>query len=172
MELIFIFAIVLIKISLVNCLQVVQIVRTFRVYTFVYNEVFAVLFMNQSMGAMGTVKARIFGKTAVLCWRKKSLADFTSDLIFLPSIVPGQIVHRSAACRACAVHRNITFNTAEDRPDSFVVTLLIVGNEIQPVPVLLKGDDLRKLVNPELLIFRRMGIIKSPLFQRDLFADK
>ena len=65
MELIFIFAIVLIKISLVNCLQVVQIVRTFRVYTFVYNEVLAVLFMIQSMGAMGTVKARIFGKTAV-----------------------------------------------------------------------------------------------------------
>ena len=45
MELVFILAIVFFQMFLVNFLQVVKIVRAFRVDTFVYDEVFAVFLM-------------------------------------------------------------------------------------------------------------------------------
>ena len=36
----------------------------------------------------------------------------------------------------------------------------------------LQRDDLRRLINFELLILRRMSIIINPLFERDISADK
>ena len=41
------------------------------------------------------------------------------------------------------------------------------------LPVLFdKGFDDRKLINLEFLILWRMGVIKSPLFERDISANK
>ena len=56
MELVFVLAIWLRQMFLVNLLEVVQIIWTFRVGAFMYNEVLAVFLMNKSMRAMRTSK--------------------------------------------------------------------------------------------------------------------
>ena len=56
MELIFILAIVFIKVFLVNLLQVVQIVRTLGVYSLMDYEVFALLLLYKGMGTVRTFK--------------------------------------------------------------------------------------------------------------------
>ena len=71
-----------------------------------------------------------------------------------------------------AVFWNITFNTTEYGFDGFMIPLFIVRNEIFPVPFLLVGYDLRKLIDLELLVFWRVRIVESPLFERDISTDK
>ena len=56
MELVFVLATWLRQMFLVNLLEVVQIIWTFRVGAFMYNEVLAVFLMNKSMRAMRTSK--------------------------------------------------------------------------------------------------------------------
>ena len=68
--------------------------------------------------------------------------------------------------------RDITFHMSEYRANGFMVALLIVRDEILPVPVLFIGDDFWKFINLELVVFWRMGIIKSPLLERDVSTDK
>ena len=41
-----------------------------------------------------------------------------------------------------------------------------------PVPLMLNDLDFWKFVYFELLIFWRMGIVESPLLERDISADK
>ena len=48
----------------------------------------------------------------------------------------------------------------------------IVGKELLPVELRKRFNNNRKPIDLELLVFRRMGIIKGPLFERDIFADK
>lgn len=55
MKLIFIFAIVLIEMLFIHLFKIMEVVRTFRVYTLMYDEVFAVLLVNEIMGAMGAL---------------------------------------------------------------------------------------------------------------------
>ena len=93
-------------------------------------------------------------------------------MTFLFTIVPHEIVHRGIAGRAMAGCRNITLHPAKDRTNGFVVTLLIVRDEILPVPFLFVGYDFGKLINLELLILWRVGIIKRPLLERDVSTDK
>ena len=101
-----------------------------------------------------------------------SLTDLAQNLAFLPAIVPHEIVHRGVTGRAGTVLRDITLYSAEYRTYGFVIALLVIRDEILPVPVLLIGYDFRKLINLELLVLRRMGIIKSPLLERDVSTDK
>ena len=53
-----------------------------------------------------------------------------------------------------------------------MIALLVIKDEIFPVPVLLIGYDFGKLINLELLILWRVGIIKGPLLERDVSTDK
>ncbi len=92
------------------------------------------------------------------------LANLAQNLTFLLTVIPCEIAYRSTTCGAGEVFRNIAFHSSGDRPDAFVIALLIVRNEIFPVPILLIGYDFRKLINFEFLVLWRMGIIKSPLF--------
>ena len=68
--------------------------------------------------------------------------------------------------------RNITLPVPEYRTNGFVVTILIIGDEIYPIPFLFIGNDFWKLINLEFLILWRVGIIKSPLLERDVSTDK
>ena len=79
---------------------------------------------------------------------------------------------RSIALRTGTVSWNIAFTMTEYRFDSFAIAFLVVGNKVSPVPFLLKRDDFRQFINLKLLILWRVGIIKSPLFKRNIFADK
>ena len=56
MELIFIFAIVFFKVFLIYLLEVMQVIRTFRIDAFVYDKMLAVFFGNQCVGAVRTPK--------------------------------------------------------------------------------------------------------------------
>ena len=93
-------------------------------------------------------------------------------LAFLPTVIPHEILERGISEVTAAVFGNITFTMTEYGPDSFIIVLFVAGNEVRPFPVLFEGYDFRKLINFELLVFRRMGIIKSPLFKRNVSADK
>lgn len=61
--------------------------------------------------------------------------------------------------------------TSVDRFDFFAVFPFEIRNIVFIVPNFLV-DDLRELVNLELLIFRRMRITESTLSERDISADK
>jgi len=100
------------------------------------------------------------------------LTDLAENLAFLFPIVPHEIVYRSITGRAGTVFWNITFHTSKNRLNGFVITLLVVRDEILPVPFLFVGYDFGKLINLELLILWRVGIIKSPLLERDVSTDK
>ena len=68
--------------------------------------------------------------------------------------------------------RNVTFRASADRTDFLTVAFFEVRDEVFVVPVLAEVSDQRKFINLELLILWRMGIIKSPLLERDISADK
>ena len=59
-----------------------------------------------------------------------------------------------------------------NRSDRSAVFPDIVAVKIFPVPVLVMIDNLRKLIYFKLLVFGRMGIVESPLFEWNISADK
>jgi hypothetical protein len=122
--------------------------------------------------AMRALQNGSFGEPVIFGWRKMCLADFAQNLTFLLAVIPCKIIHRSITCRAGTVFRNIAFYTTKDRLDGFAVTLLVVRNKILPIPILFIRDDFGKLIYFEFLILWRVGVIKSPLFKRDISANK
>ena len=82
----------------------------------------------------------------------------------LLAIIPHEIVVRCIALRTGAVLGNSAFTMAEYRLDGFAIALLVVGNEVSPVPFLFERDNLREFINLKLLILWGVGIVKSPLF--------
>ena len=59
MKLIFILAIVLIKVFLINSLQIVKIVRALGIYAFVNYEVLAFLLLDKGMGTVRTLEVEL-----------------------------------------------------------------------------------------------------------------
>jgi hypothetical protein len=59
-----------------------------------------------------------------------------------------------------------------NRSDRSAVFPDIVVVKIFPVPVLVMIDNFGKLIYFKLLVFGRMGIIKGPLFEWNISADK
>ena len=100
------------------------------------------------------------------------LADLAQNLAFLFAIVPHEIVHRGITCRTGTVFWNITLHPSEYWTYGFMITPLVIRDEILPVPILFVGYDFRKLVNLEFLILWRIGIIKSPLLEGNVSTDK
>jgi hypothetical protein len=88
------------------------------------------------------------------------------------SVIPHQVLEGSVTRQTFAIFRDITFTMSEDGFDGFIVPMLIVGNKILPIPFLFIGYDFGKFINFKLLVFGRMGIIESPLLERNIFADK
>ena len=56
--------------------------------------------------------------------------------------------------------------------DLFAIAFFDIGDELLISPALAEVGDERELVNLELLVFRGMGIIESPLFEWDISADE
>jgi hypothetical protein len=59
-EFIFIFAIVLVQMLFINLFEVIQIIRTFRIYTFMDDEVFTVFLVNKAVIAMRALEDSSF----------------------------------------------------------------------------------------------------------------
>jgi len=57
-----------------------------------------------------------------------------------------------------------------DREYLLTITLFVVRDKFFISPVLAEVGDQWKFINFELLVFRKMGIIKSLLFERDVSA--
>ena len=74
--------------------------------------------------------------------------------------------------RAGAFFGDIALRAAADGLNRFSVFPGIVFIEILPIPVLEVIDNLRELIHLEFLILGGMGIVKGPLFERDISADE
>ena len=121
---------------------------------------------------MRTAEFMSFREAVVIRWGMQVKADFVSDLRFLFTIIPCKIWLRSIAYRTGAVIRNVAFNPAESGFYVFAIALFIVSDKVIPFPVLFTRYDAWKFINLEFLICRRLRIIISPLFEKDIFTDK
>ena len=67
---------------------------------------------------------------------------------------------------------DVTFGLTFDGSDLLFVTFFKVRDQFLISPVLTEIGDQREFINLVFLVFRGMGIIKSPLFEWDVSADK
>ena len=119
---------------------------------------------------MGAAQGELLSE-AVFVWRKVCIANLAFQLSGR-AVITVKIRLRGTAGRAGAVLWDVTFFAAGDRFDLNIVPALKVRDEEVPVPFMLDDLDIRKLVHFKFLIFWRMGIIESPLLERDISADK
>ena len=68
MQFIIVFPVVFIQVFLINLLEIMKIVRAFRINTFVNNKVFAILFVDEVVVAMRTAKDSRFRETIIFSW--------------------------------------------------------------------------------------------------------
>ena len=130
---------------------------------------FAFFLGNKGITAMGAAQFQA-GETALMGGESGG-ADFAQELSF-GTVVPVQVRFGSITAGTGAVMRDIAFRTASDRADLLAITLFIVRDEVFVVPVLAEVGNEREFINLELLVFWGMGVIKSPLFERDVSADE
>ena len=169
MELVFIFAISLLEMFRIHFFKVVEIVRTFRIYTLMQDKTFPVLFGNESVPAVRT--AQLHGrKTVILLWELR-VTDLAGELTF-GAVVLVKIRFWSLTAGTGTVIGDITFGPPADGTDLLFITFFKVRDEIFISPVLTEIGDQGKFVNFELLVLWRMGIVKGPLLKWNISADK
>ena len=74
--------------------------------------------------------------------------------------------------RAGAAVGDVTFGASADRADLLPIAFFKVRDQFFISPVLAEVSDQREFINFELLVFGGMGIVKSPLLERDISTDK
>lgn len=159
----------IVKSILIDLAEIMLIVRTFRIHTFVDSKVFAVFDVNKGMLTVRTSEGIGLGET-VFVRREHRGTDLAADLSF-GTIVLIKKGLWSIAARAGAVIMDIAFGTSVNRFDLFAVFPFEIRDIVFIVPGFVV-DDFWELVDLELLIFWRMRIIESPLSERDISADK
>lgn len=169
MEFVFIFAIRLIQMLLIDILKVVQIIGALWVHTFMYDEMFPVLLWNQGVSTMWA--AQLHGRETVFFRGELCVTDFAQALAF-GTVIFIEEDFRGAAPGTGTVIRDMAFGTAVYRLDFFTIAFLVVRDEVFVSPLLFEISYEREFINFELLVFGGVGIIKSPLFERDVSADK
>ena len=170
MEFVFVLAISFFKMLFIHFLEVMQIVGTFRIHTLMDDEMLTVFFMSQSLTAVWAAQGVLFGKTVVIR-RKGGVADFALDLPGF-TIVAIEVRLWGVAGRAFTVFWDVTLLTPGNRFNLLLIFVLKVRDEELPVPLILVKSDTWEFIGLEFLIFWGVGIIKSPLLERDIFADK
>ena len=85
MKLIFVFAVVLSEIVLINLFKVVEIIGAFGIDTFVDNKVFASFLGDKGMGAVWA--SQLYGGEAAFVWGESGRADLAQKLSF-GAIIP------------------------------------------------------------------------------------
>ena len=170
MELIFIFTEILFKILFIHLLEIAEIIRAFGIDTFVNDKVFPVFLRDKGMVAVRAAQGVLFGETVVI--RGEACAADLAAKLAGPAVVAVEIRLRRIAGRAAAVFRDVTFCTAGNGPDLLMVFMLEVKDEELPVPIVLVELDSGEFIGFELLVLWGMGIIKSPLPERNISADE
>ena len=133
-----------------------------------HDEVLSVFLRNKGIAAVGACKAQRCGDK--FTGAESLSADFALVLAVSPIIVVDEMV-RGTTQRAGGIFGNGPAITALYWFEGSAILPLVVFKKELPV-LLVKGLDDRKLIHLEFLIFRGMGIIKSPLLERDISADK
>lgn len=124
----------------------------------------------QSMTAVRALELK--GSSYFLSIDKGPATDFAFELSATTSIIV-DVLMRGPAKRTYGVFRNGADLTllGFDRFHSFAVTESVVF--VPELPVLFeKRFDDRKLIGKELLVFWAVELIMSPLFQRNISANK
>ena len=170
MKFVFILSEVLLQILLIHFLQVVEIVRTLGIHAFMEDEVFPFFFSHKSFPAMRAAKSELLRK-AVFFRGEVGAADLTAELTG-SAVIAVEIRFRCATGRTRAVIWDIAGFPPGDRPNLFSITMLKVRDEEQPVPLMLMELNFGEFIDFKFLVFRGMGIIKCPLLEWDVSADK
>ena len=169
-ELVFIFAVILFQVFLIHLFEIVEIIRAFGIDALVDDKVLPFFFGNECPATVGTPQGELPGE-AVFIWRKICIAYLAFQLSGF-AVIPVKVRLRGATGGAGAVFRDVAFLTSGDRFYLEIVSVFKVRDQETPVPFLLDDLDFGKFVYFELLIFWRMGIIESPLFEWYISADK
>ncbi len=170
MELVFIFAIVLFQVYLIHLFEIAKIIKTCEIDALVDDKVFPFFFRNKCLATVGTPQGELPGK-AVFIWRKICIAYLAFQLSGF-TIIAVKIRLWSATGGAGAVFWDVAFLTSGDGFYFDLVSMFKVRNEEMPVPFLLDDPDLWEIIHFKFLIFGGMGIIESPLPERDISADE
>ena len=97
-----------------------------------------------------------------LTWRELGTADFAQHLPF-GAIIRVKVIMRSTTAGTDRIFRNAAGRAPAYRFDFLTISFFEVRNQVFVSPILLEVSNQRKFINLEFLIFRGMGIIKSPL---------
>lgn len=127
-----------------------------------------VLDRNESVTAVGALVFDRLGMDAAI--NEGSAADLALVLT-MTAVVVIEILMRSTADRADFVLGDSVGAPAADRADLLAILVFIVCDEELPV-LFEEGNDERELIDFELLILGRFGIIMDPLIDGDEFTDK
>ena len=168
MELVFVFPIVIFQVSSVHFLEVVEIVGAFRVDAFVEDEMLTVFLWGEGMAAVGTHEP---DRGSDLPAGDECLSTDLALILSVAAVVVIDIQVGSPAERAEGIFGNGLAVTALDRFDGLAVLPLVVFKEELPVLLDERLDD-GQFVDGEFLVFWGMGVVESPLSERDVSADK
>ena len=153
--------------------QAVAVIRAVLIDAFVNDEELPAFDRHQGITTEGTAENHVsFDGIGI---REETVtADLAEELTFI-AVVLVEVDHRGTAARTADVLRDIAGRTTNDGCKFLAIFPTIVPKEIFPLPVLRSGTDITddwRLIHPEFLVFRRMGIIEGPLLKRDISADK
>lgn len=169
MAFVFILSISLIEMFWLHIFKIVEIVRAFRVHTLMQDKKLAVLFGDESIPAVRA--AQLYRREAVILLGELRVTDLTGELSF-GAVVLVKIGFWSLTTGTGTLFRDVTFGLSFDRADLLAVTLIEVRDQFLIGPVLTEIGDQRECINLVLLVFRGMGVIKRPLLEWDVSADK
>ena len=169
MEFIFVLAVVLIEVFFIHLFQVVEVIGAFGINALMDDKVFPVFFGNKGISTVRA--AQLHGREAAFRRRKSGSTDLTEELAF-GAVIPVKKRFRGVTAWAGAVVRDVTFRAATDGADFLTITFFVVRDKFFVSPVLAEVGNQREFINLEFLVFGGMGIIKSPLLERNISADK
>ena len=115
--------------------------------------------------------AQLYGRETAVLWGKPGITYFAEYLPF-GAVVFVEKWHRSVTAGTGAVLRDIAFRAAVHGPDLLPIACFNIRDELLISPALTEVSDKRQLVCLEFLVLGGMGIIKSPLPEGDVSADK
>ena len=145
-----------------------EVVRAFGIDALVDDKVFPVFFGNKGISTVRA--AQLHGREAAFR-RKPGRTDLAEELAF-GAVILVKERFRGVTAWAGAVVRDIAFRASADGTDFLAIAFLVVRDKLFVSPVLAEVGDQREFINLELLVLRGMGIIESPLFERDISADE
>ena len=151
---VFVFAILLIQMLLIDLFEVMEIVRAFDVNALVDDKVLTVLLVDQCITAMGAAQGKEFGK-AVLIRGEGGITDLALNLSLSP-VVAVKVGHWSVTAGTGAVLWDIAFPMPGNRFDFYVVPIFKVRDEELPVPITLVELYFREFIGFEFLVLRRV----------------